>query len=197
LRDVPWSTNPTETYTDNGNGTGTLKIFEGSTLVDSLTFVGFYAQGSFMLTSDNFGATPGTLINFRPGETPSDLQAFFKGLINGHAVEGTTITTLAVTDEGQNVTSSVHYTWQFSTDGGITWAKAPGSSDSGTYTPPDSIEGDQLRVIISFVEPPAEGSVLDVKTILLGTIAEGQVPTLTATETAGTQTNTQFVLVPK
>src|SRR5262249_5014005 len=154
---------------------------------------------------DNFGATPGTLINFRPGETPSDLQAFFNGLINGHAVEGTQITVLKVKD-GVNdaadptvtdVTSNAHYTWQFSTDGGTTWATAPGSSDSRTYTPPDSIEGDKLRVIISFVEPSAEGSVLDVQTILLGTIAEGQVPTLTATETAGTQTNTQFVLVPK
>jgi hypothetical protein len=136
----------------------------------------------------------GNGVTLAAAETPPDLLASFSGLVNGHVVEGTPVT--ATVWDDVNVTSSAHYTWQVSTDGGNTWTTV--GTDSSMFTPGE--EGGQLRVLISFTEPANESNVVDTIIKTLGTIAE-QVPTLTATETAPgsnqTQTNTDFVLVDK
>ena len=75
-----------------------------------------------------------------------DLAATLGGLSAGNAVQGTSVSVTAVTDNGTNVLSGATYSWQVSTNGTDWTTVGTGVS----YTPTEADEGKALRLVVTY-----------------------------------------------
>ncbi len=118
-------------------------------------------------------ASASTSESINVNEIP-DLHGYLVGLDDGNAVEQQSITVASPLNDGGHPVflpnDLVTYSWEVSTDGGITWDEV---GTQRSFTPSGADLGDQLRVVITYDErapqnPENEG--LDTLTLSAGTV---------------------------
>jgi hypothetical protein len=114
-----------------------------------------------------------------PESTTNDLGVVAQGdfdlvttLSANAAAQGSQITVTGVTDDGKAVSSGVSFSWEVSSDG-TGWTQV---STNSYYAPTEQDEGQQLRLVTSYIEPTGH---TDQTINSLGTVAD-TAPTLVA-----------------
>src|SRR5690242_9426500 len=103
-------------------------------------------SGTFV-TTDTFTTTPAVTVQ----ELTNDMTATIAATVT----EGSSISVTGITDDGTSVATNdagIRYQWQISTDGGATYATAPGTATGSSYQTSAGMEGDQLRVVVTDTE---------------------------------------------
>ena len=118
-------------------------------------------------------APDSTSTSINVNEIP-DLHGYLVGLDDGNAVEHESITVASPLNDGGHPVflpnDLVAYSWEVSTDGGVTWEEV---GTQRSFTPSAAELGDELRVVITYDErapqnPENEG--LDTVTLSAGTV---------------------------
>ncbi len=118
-------------------------------------------------------APDSTSTSINVNEIP-DLHGYLVGLDDGNAVEHESITVASPLNDGGHPVflpnDLVAYSWEVSTDGGVTWEEV---GTQRSFTPSAAELGDELRVVITYDErapqnPENEG--LDTLTLSAGTV---------------------------
>jgi len=140
LGDIKWDSHTTVSFSGDSHG-GMLTIINNDVPgeVAQIHLDGDYLGSSWSATDDGSGGT-------KIAEVPGALSGLDS---HGNAVEGATVTA-SITDGGAPVTGAATYMFETSSDG-QTWTQVQGGS-ANCYTPTETDEGKQLRVVLSFTE---------------------------------------------
>jgi hypothetical protein len=137
-------------------------------------------------------APDSTSASINVNEVP-DLHGYLIGLDDGNAEEQHPITVASPLDDGGHPVflpnDLVSYSWQVSTDGGITWDEV---GTQRSFTPTAGELGDQLRVVITYDERAPQNSEnegLDTVTLSAGTVENESSSDPTAHLTSSASTN--------
>ena len=127
------------------------EIGSGSSYTPTETDEGHSLRLVTTYAADSSGSESTTVGFGTVQESPTENASIvLSGLTGGNAVEGQQIT--AVVNEGDAAgVSDITYTFQTSTDNGVTWTPAQ-SGPGNTYTPTETDEGSQLQVQVSFTD---------------------------------------------
>ena len=135
LQDVAYAVSDYTVWTQtstSGNGSGTLQVYDGTTLERTLNLAGMYSSGNFALTADSGTGTE---------VIASPTTVTVSGLTSGNAEQGD----LVMVSLGASL-SNVTYTWLL--DGQVVLGD---STDS--YTPAYADQGKTLDVVVNFTDP--------------------------------------------